>query len=335
MVPPRLVRRLLLPLFVVVEVALLALMLGVVVVGLVTAPFDRRLRLARLGAMGASYLAVELAALVVYFGVWLVRPLRDPEWWVAVNVRLLDGAVGRVLAAAHRWTGWTLVLDQPAAPPPGPFDDPRPVLVLARHGGIGDSFALVWLLAHHYRRRPRVVLKRLLLWDPMIDIALHRTDSCFLGIESDEALEDQVGRTARSLRPGDALLLFPEGGNWTPGRRRRAIFHLIRHRRIAEAQAAQLMEHVLPPRSGGVRACLAARPDGPIVVVAHTGLERVVSAGDLWRALPFGVPMRVRWWPSTDPPAGPEEQAAWLRTEWAVVDEWIDAQRPAAEPGRQ
>jgi hypothetical protein len=62
-------------------------------------------------------------------------------------------------------------------------------------------------------------------------------------------------------------------------------------------------------------------------VVAHTGLDRITTAGALWRSLPFEPAMSVRWWLASPPPSGEEERLAWLTAEWAVVDQWIDAQR--------
>lgn len=87
------------------------------------------------------------------------------------------------------------------------------------------------------------------------------------------------------------------------------------------------MNHVLPPRTGGVLACLQARPEIPVVMVGHTGLDEITSARDVWHALPFTTPMSVRWWPASQIPEGTTERIAWLTTEWAVVDEWIDAQK--------
>jgi 1-acyl-sn-glycerol-3-phosphate acyltransferase len=49
-----------------------------------------------------------------------------------------------------------------------------PVLVLARHGGPGDSFALVHLLLTRYHRSVRIVLKDILQLDPLIDVRLNR-----------------------------------------------------------------------------------------------------------------------------------------------------------------
>jgi 1-acyl-sn-glycerol-3-phosphate acyltransferase len=175
-------------------------------------------------------------------------------------------------------------------------------------------------------------LKDVLLWEPLLDVALTRMGACFLPARSGDgqSLADRLGRLAGELMGDDALLLFPEGANWTPGRRVRAIAHLRRSRRHRAALTATLMENVLPPRPSGVMACLDARPGVPVVVFAHTGLDLLTSPGDAWRAIPFRVPMTVRWWPAADHPAGQNERLEWLTTEWAVVDEWIDTQRPRA-----
>lgn len=322
-------RRALIPVVVAIELALLGLMAGLAVVGVITGPLDRRLRLLRLAAMGAAYIVVELVTLVLLLGVWLVRPLRSREWWDRTNVRLVAWALGAVLGSANRTVGFAVSLQEPPTGPGTLLQGSEPVLVLARHGGIGDSFTLVWLLASRFDRRPRVVLKSLLLWEPMIDVGLTRMGACFLppAARRGEALDQRVAAVAASLAEGEALLLFPEGGNWTPRRRVRAMARLWAARKPAAVKAAALMEHVLPPKAGGVLACLEARPDLPVAVVAHTGLDRITTAGELWRALPFTTPMTVRWWPAPPAPAGEEGQLAWLTAEWAVVDEWIDAAR--------
>jgi 1-acyl-sn-glycerol-3-phosphate acyltransferase len=327
MAPPWVVRRALLPLAVALEVAGLALMVLVAVVGLLAAPFDRRVRVLRVAAMGAAYLAIELAALTELFGLWWARTVRIRSGSGDEEVRVLAWALGAILGAARRTVGFESTL--PVAPRASALDDPGPVLVLARHGGIGDSFTLVWLLAAGFGRRPRVVLKRILLWEPLIDVALTRLGACFLpaATRSGPTRESAVAAVAADLRPGDALLLFPEGANWTPRRRLSGMGRLWAAQKTTAVKAAALMEHVLPPRTGGVEACLDARPGLPVVIVAHTGLDQVTGPGDLWRALPFRSPMAIRWWPAPEPPAASDDRVAWLTTEWAVVDQWIDARR--------
>lgn len=319
------------PLVVAVELALLPVMALLMAVGALFGLVDRRLRLLRLTAMAGAYIIVEVVTLVLLFGAWAVRPLRGRDWWDRSNRRLVAWALGAVLGAANRTVGFTISMQEPPTGQEAPLDAPGPVLVMARHGGIGDSFALVWLLAARYGRRPRVVLKSLLLWEPMIDVALTRMRACFLppAARRGEGLDRRVADAASSLGEGEALLLFPEGGNWTPHRRLRAIGRLWAARKSEAVKAAALMEHVLPPRAGGVLACLGARPELPVVVFAHTGLDKLTTAGDVWGALPFSDPMTVRWWPAPAAPADEEGRLAWLTAEWAVVDEWIDATREA------
>lgn len=317
------------PVVVALELALLPVMAVLMVVGAVFGLVDRRLRVLRLAAMAAAYISVEVLTLLLLLGVWVGRPLRGRDWWDRSNLRLVAWALGGVLGAAKRTVGFTVSMNEPPAGQDTPLDVPGPVLVMARHGGIGDSFTLVWLLAARYGRRPRVVLKSLLLWEPMIDVALTRMRACFLppAARRGEGLDRRVAAVASDLDERDALLLFPEGGNWTPRRRLRAIGRLWAARKPEAVKAAALMEHVLPPRTGGVLACLDARPELPVVVFAHTGLDKLTTAGEVWKALPFSDPMTVRWWPAPTAPTDEDGRVAWLTAEWAVIDEWIDATR--------
>ncbi|MGH9100970.1 MAG: 1-acyl-sn-glycerol-3-phosphate acyltransferase, partial [Acidimicrobiales bacterium] len=221
------------------------------------------------------------------------------------------------------YLGFTTEVDPASVP--GGLEADSPVLVVARHGGPGDSFSLVHLLLTRYSRHVRVVLKDVLQLDPAIDLLLNRLGACFINRRSERAT-DAMRRLVRDAGPRDALLLFPEGANWTPERRRRAIRHLWAEKKRRAAYAATLMDHVLPPRSGGVLACLEEKPEISVVVVAHTGLDRIVTVQEGWRQLPFKCPMAVRIWPAAPPPSTTEERLRWLTTEWAIVDEWIDLQ---------
>jgi 1-acyl-sn-glycerol-3-phosphate acyltransferase len=316
------------PVAVAIELAILALFVVATLVGAVLVPFDHRRRLLRVGTMGVAYLSVELMALVALWALWLSRWAHSDEWWEDVNARLLGWALGLIIGAAGRCLGFKVTVDQP--PGLAPLSESPPVLVLARHGGLGDSVALVWLLLAHYQRKAKVVLKAALQWEPLLDVTLNRLGACFLppAPTPGEERADRLGRLAAALKPGDALLLFPEGANWTPRRRLRAIERLRAAHKRRAADVAALMDHVLPPRPAGVIACLDARPGIAVVVFAHTGLDTLTRAGQTWRAIPFERAMKVRWWPSARAPEGEEAQLAWLTAEWAVVDEWIDSQQP-------
>jgi 1-acyl-sn-glycerol-3-phosphate acyltransferase len=327
-VPPLPVRRLLTPIVVVFEIFLLLVLALGALIGLVSALADRRRRLLRLALMGIAYICVELAALTVLVSVWMAKPFRSPGWYDDINRRILASTLGAVGTAARGLVGFRVVTQDP--PSLAPLDGDEPVLILARHGGIGDSFALVWLLVGVYHRRPRVVLKEVLLWEPLIDVALTRMGACFLSSRSKGGIEQirKVGLLASGLAPEDALLLFPEGANWTPRRWSRAVGRLRAGQKRRAAQTAELMENVLPPRPAGVLASLNVRPDIAVVVFAHSGLDKITTAGKLWKAIPFRRPMTARWWPTAPPPLGRAGRLEWLTTEWAVVDEWIAGQAP-------
>ena len=104
----------------------------------------------------------------------------------------------------------------------------RPILVCCRHAGPGDSFTLIHALMHWYDREPRVVLKDTLAWDPMIDVILNRIPARFItpNPAAGEDLESQIAALATGLDENDAFVIFPEGGNFTPERRQRAIDRL-------------------------------------------------------------------------------------------------------------
>lgn len=317
------VRRLLLPALLGLQATVAALALAVAVAGVLALPFERRARPVRLAASAWVYVGVEWVALVALLGIWLQAPLRTQQWADDANIRVLRWALGRVLAAGTRTLGFRMEVADP--PDRRPLSEPAPVLVLARHAGVGDSVAIVWLLIDRYRRCPRVVLKDALRWDPLADVVLGRLGACFVPppARRRQAPEGQIAATAADLRPGDALLLFPEGTNWTPDRRRRLIRRLWSAHRPRQALTAELLTHVLPPRRGGLLACLQAAPALPVVVFAHAGLDGAVPVRRLWHALPFRSALRVRWWRSAPPPTAEEDRVRWLDREWAVVDEWI------------
>jgi 1-acyl-sn-glycerol-3-phosphate acyltransferase len=272
---------------------------------------------------------MELAVIVASGWLWLGQVARtisrreSEERWIHSHQRLLTYALAWLLFTARRCLGFHFVLSDSSL---STLTDDRPTLVLARHGGPGDSFVLVHLFLSHYDHHVRIVLKDALQWDPALDIVLNRLGCCFLTKGAGADGVAQVSSVAAGLGPRDALLLFPEGANWTPGRRWKAIRHLSL-RRPQTVRSAQLMEHVLPPRLRGVAACLDARPSLEVAVVAHAGLDDIVSARQLWDVLPFDRPMTARVWKASPAPSRLEERESWLTTEWAVVDEWVDAYR--------
>lgn len=328
--PPRLVRRAVVdPLFAPLALVLAVALAVVVAVSAVWAPFGPRRRVLRLSALALVYLFIDVALLVAGAALWLRHPRRRglaaQRAWTEAHVRVLRWALLKLLGAARWLMGFRVEVDPwaPALP-----DDDRPLLFLARHAGPGDSFALVWLIVTHWCLTPRVVLKDVLLWDPGLDVMLTRLSGCFLPSRSGAGDDTTalVATSAAKLSPGDALLLFPEGGNWTPGRQRRAVRRLWQSGRRRSARQAAAMPEVLPPRPAGTAAALAERPDLDVVVVAHAGLDRLTSVRRVWTAIPVHhTPMRVSWWrvPAREAPRSEDEVADWLNGQWAEVARWV------------
>ena len=335
--PPVVVRRAVIdPIWLPLAITVALMLLLVAGAGVLVAPLTRRRRRRplRLALFGALYLLLDVGMLICCALLWLRYPLphrRDQARWSAAHQALLRRALALLISAARPLFGFRVELLEP---PDGHRAIGRPLLVLARHGGPGDSFALVELLMSCYRRRPVIVAKQTLRWDPGLDILLGRLPSCFVARGERTRVPERLADLARSMQVNDAMLLFPEGGNWTPHRHGRAIARLHRAgRRQAAADAAD-NPNVLPPQPSGLLACLQARPDLDVAVVAHTGLEDLVSTALVWRSLPVDDPMIVRWWytPASSLPASEAGRREWLRLEWAVIDSWIDARKAARIP---
>jgi 1-acyl-sn-glycerol-3-phosphate acyltransferase len=308
-------------------------MLGTVVLS----PFTPgRLRPLRLVWLATVYLLVEAVLLVALFGMWLASgfgwKVRSPAFQ-RTHYRLC-GAVLRVL---YRQAAWVLRLTvdiQGTDPDHAPRD--RPLLVLCRHAGPGDSFLLVHALINWYDREPRIVLKDSMQWDPAIDVLLNRLPTRFIAPARDRSDEmvAEIGALATALDENDAFVIFPEGANFTPRRWSKAIDRLRRLGLYRMARRATAMRNVLPPQPGGVLAALDAAPDADVVLVAHTGVDHLLTIADVWRELPMDKKITMQWWlePATAVPVGTDERIEWLYRWWGRIDAWISEQRPVERP---
>ncbi|WP_261558695.1 1-acyl-sn-glycerol-3-phosphate acyltransferase [Frankia tisae] len=330
-VPPWAVRRFLVdPLFVPLAAALAVIGVAVAALGLLAAPVDRRLRLSRAALLAAVYLTAEVVLIVATFGLWLARPALGGRW-EAAHLWLLRRTLVVLVAAARRLVGLRLEVTEP---PAGTVDaGSGPVLVLSRHAGPGDSFVLIHLLLSRYRLLPRVVLVHRLQLDPAIDILLGRLGACFLRNDgSDDHAAARIGELACGLGTDEALVIFPEGANFTPSRRLRLIARLRARGQWDRAAVAEDLDAVLPPRPAGVLAALATGRIAATVIVAHAGLDELSAPGEVWRALPLAAPLLLRWWwvPAAEIPDSESDRRQWLTMHWAVVNAWIGAQHQRA-----
>ena len=289
-----------------------------------------RWRLPRIAWIALLYLTTNALLLVVMAAFWVAsgfgRRLAT-SYWQGIHYDLIQGTLWVFFAAARRVLTLTIATV-------GPTPDEcagRPLIVASRHAGPGDSFTLVHELMHSYDREPRIVLKDTLAWDPAIGTLLNRLPARFISPNPNpgEQLDDQIAALAHGLDANDAFVIFPEGGNFTPARRDRAIARLRKLGLESMAVRAEQMMHVLAPRPGGLLVALDAAPTADVALVAHTGLDHVLTLAEVWRELPMDKRIIMRWWavPRSEVPDSREERIEWLFAWWERIDEWIEENR--------
>jgi 1-acyl-sn-glycerol-3-phosphate acyltransferase len=338
MLPPRVVRRFVLaPLAIVIAVAvavlspLLALL--TLAFGLLGRARPGRMRGLRLLYFALIWLAAETAALFSCLGLWVASGFGGrlhTEPYQSRHYAIMRWYLDLVFGGAARTFGLRVEVDEPERDRQEQAARlARPVIVLSRHAGPGDSFLLVHHLLTVYGRRPRIVMKATMQLDPGVDVVANRLPNVFIKRQrvGEKLFVEQIERLARGLGPTGALVIFPEGGNWTPGRWQRGIRRLERTGRRDLAARAREMPNLLAPRAGGALAAISACPDADVIFVAHAGLDRLVSVADIWRSLPMNQVVRAKWWrvPAGGVPrsADHEAQVLWLYDWWERIDTWI------------
>ena len=335
LLPPRIVRRLVLaPLVFVLCLAFVAVSpLLLLSAALADIAVRGRWPTVRVAAFAVVYAASEAIGLAGAFVLWIASGFgarMRSERIQSAHYALLGWLLQRIYGAAVVCFGLRIrIVDRP---------QPRwgPVLVFGRHAGPGNSLMVVGTLMSAYRRRPRIVMLAKLQWDPLFDTVGNRLPNRFIRHDPQNrdrylaAIEDLAG----DMGDRDALVLFPEGKDFTPQLRRRAIARLRRKGHHDEADKAERMRRVLPPRHGGVRAAMRGAPDADIVFVAHTVLEDLRGFRGLWDAIPLDRPIEARYWrvPPTEPPGHEEAFIDWLYEWWRRIDDWIGERRETTTP---
>lgn len=347
-VPPKWVRRVVIaPLVVVLGLVLLVLIpVGWLIFFALLALIPRHMRAPRIVWLVFVYIVWDAALLVCLFALWIASgfgwKLRSPAFVLAhyraggFFLRVLFWIFGAVLRL-HIVTAGSDAADTALAHEEFVelFAHDLPLVVASRHAGPGDSFIVVHTMLNGVGRMPRIVLKDTLQWDPAIDVLLNRIPTRFIvpsgfakvATGGGRAVEAQIGALAEGLTGDDALVIFPEGGQATPLRRISRIERLRKAGRADMAVRAEALRHVMPPQPGGVHAALTAAPEADMVLIAHTGLERLSSMHDLWHELPMEKRITMRAWriPRADIPSEPDAQAEWLFAWFERLDAWIDA----------
>ena len=309
------VRRLVLaPLVLLAEAAVLLLSPVLALLGALVSPVVGGGRPLRLLAIVVTYAARHLAATLACLG---LSPRNR-----AAHYALMRWFVAGVYETAMRAARVELRTTESAAAEALLSRRDRPLLVLSMHSGEGDSLLVLHQLACRHGRRPRVVLHEALRMDPLIDLLGSRLPNRFVDPRGGDT-EVEIAAMSRGLGPDEAVLIFPEGGNFTAERRRRGIERLERAGHREEAEWAKAMRHVQAPRPGGVLAALDAAPGADLVFLAHTGFPR--SFGEVWRQLPEPQTVELRLWhaAAAEVPAGRDERIDWLFGWWRTLDAWV------------
>ena len=242
----------------------------------------------------------------------------DTPTSIARHERLQRWSIAILARRAERLLGLRLDIDPAsvAALTPGP------VIVLCRHVNIVDA-SLPTLLYQRLGYRTCGVIMAELLADPGFDLIYARTGSAFIPRDNGPDAISMIRGIGKSVDSTTAVVIFPEGRLFRPDRLARATARLAVDNPERAARLASL-DHVLPPRPGGVLALLDSVPVD-VVVVSHRGLDRFASFTDLAKAVPLRDPIAITAWriPVDQVPSGDAARIAWLDTQWLRVDAWV------------
>jgi len=345
--PPRPVRRLIIAPALVLGIVAAAVTLPIIVIGaaFVSRYVPGKWRILRIVWFLFLYLLIEAIALVMMFSLWVISGfglnLAKPTF-IDAHYVLMAWMLRRIVASAKFTFKLSIIRESsPATSRRTSSPERRPIVVLSRHAGPGDSILLMDALANTYHRQPRIVMKEFMQWDPMIDVMINRLPSAFVGggKEGRDELLATIESMASTMDDNDAFVIFPEGANYTEKRAKRSIEKLREMGRPDLAERAMELENTLPPRSTGVKTALAVAPAGTdVFFVGHAGLETFVTPGDIWRGIPTDTNVAARIWHTPAeaiPPA--DDQETWLFDTWAEIDSWIserliDTEEPFDDP---
>ncbi len=315
------------PLVALAELALIVVSPALAVLAAIASPLTGGAwRPLRVLAITVEWAARHLAGMLSCVALWVAGGfgLRASS---ARLRRAYDGVLRRYVSGVNRAAtsraGVTVQVGESSAAQAVLSEHRRPVVVLSRHAGEGDSLLVLHALMCRHGRRPRVVLHEALRLDPLIDVLGHRLAYRFIDPRGGD-IEGEIAAMASDLDDDGAVLIFPEGGNFSAARRRRGIQRLEAAGHEDEARVARELEHLSAPRPGGSLAAIEALPDADVVFVGHVGIPAGIRS--LWHLLLSEQTVRLRMWVAAaeEVPATRDEQIDWLFDWWRTIDRWVD-----------
>ncbi len=183
----------------------------------------------------------------------------------------------------------------------------------------------------------RYVIKRELEALGAIDIVARWIPTYLAARDSKDTEGDvaAVRRLTENFGPGtrEAILIYPEGTRFTKERLAKAK-KVIAERQPENAERANRLNHVLPPKLGGPIAVLEETAPCDVVFCGHAGFDGLRTVGDIWRGKLVGTTIHVRFqrFPGSEVPEGREDKVEWLYDRWQEVDDWVGEKLGAAAP---
>jgi 1-acyl-sn-glycerol-3-phosphate acyltransferase len=334
-VPPKLLRRLVIaPLVVAVELLVILLSPALLLVAAVISPFFGGWRPVRMSSIVLAFAARHLAATLACFGLWVAGGfgLRGPsESMVRAHYAVMGWFVSGVYRTVVTLARVEVRISESEAAERVLATPGNPVLVLSRHAGEGDTLLVIHELLCRHGRGPRVVMHEALRLDPLIDVLGDRLPNRFVDPRGGDT-EVEIAAMAEGLGETAALVIFPEGRNFSAKHRERGIERLDRAGHTQQAGWAREMRHLSAPRPGGALAAIEAAPTAEIIVMGHDGFP--TGLREVWDLLPEPQVIEVRLWhePRTAIPLGHRERIDWLFGRWRALDDWVEACREADAP---
>jgi 1-acyl-sn-glycerol-3-phosphate acyltransferase len=335
--PPVIVRRMVVaPLAVVLELLFVLVSPLLALLAVLIAPVAGGSRPVRLLAIAVTFAARHAAGLIACLGLWIAGGFGaragSPRMQRAYY-GLLRWFVGGTYRSIARWARVDVRIDGSDAALEALSGRSGPAIVLSRHAGEGDSLLVLHELLCRHGRRPRLVLHEALRLDPLIDILGHRLPNRFVDPRGGDT-EVEIAAMTEGVDDDGAVLIFPEGANFTEARRARGIERLEQAGRDEQAAWARELRHLSAPRPGGTLAAIAAAPHAHVVVVGHVGMP--VGFAELWHRLPAKQTIELRLWLADELPDDHHERIDWLFGRWRELDDWVHAaeEPPAEEAGQ-
>ena len=275
-----------------------------------------------------AYLGYESLGVLRAGWIWISQPV-SRRTWADRNHRLQLWWVRSLVRAGGPILGLRLEVETV-----GPLR-PGPLIVAGRHVSIIDALLPAAVLGLDADLGLRYVLTRGLRLDPCLDIVGHRLPNHFIDRQGSNSAAEVAAleRLGGDLGDDDAVVIFPEGGLFTPERRQRTLDHLDRTG-SDRLETAQGLRNLLLPRRAGISALMRAAPVADLMVVGHVGFEPLGSVKALWRALPLTDPVRLRIerFDRSGLPLDERGWVRWLDARWTAMDEWLTTMSSESEP---